>query len=52
MFRVTDVAAHLHLDVTSLSPGCGPGVTDQPVTFVHVITDIDDGMVIRVFGAA
>ena len=31
--------------MSSFSPGCRPGVTDEPVLVVHVITNHDDGMV-------
>ena len=52
MFNVTGVLSHDHSDVTIFSPATSPGISDDPVSFSFVITNIDDGMVIRAVRAA
>ena len=44
-FSIAHVLAHGKSDVSSFTPGCRPGVTDEPVLVIHVITNHDDGMV-------
>ena len=52
MFNVTGVLSHDHSDVTIFSPATSPGISDGPVSFRFVITNIDNSMVIRALRAA
>ena len=51
MFNVTSVLASGHSDVSLFTPASCPGISDGPVSFVNIITNVDNSMIVRASGA-
>ena len=51
MFNVTSVLASGHSDVSLFTPASCPGISDGPVSFVNIITNVDNSMIVRAGGA-
>merc|ERR1719433_1049956 len=51
VFNVTSVLASGHSDVSLFTPACCPGISDGPVSFVNIITNVDNSMIVRASGA-
>ena len=52
MFNVASVLASCHPDVSTLSPACGPRISDEPISFSFIVSNIDYSMIVRACGTS
>ena len=52
MFDVTHVFASYYFHVSILSPTCGPRISDEPISFSFIVSNIDYSMIVRACGTS
>ena len=52
MFNVASVLASCHPHVSTLSPTCGPRISDEPISFSLIISNINYRMIVRACGTS
>ena len=51
VFDITGILSSGHSDVSLFAPAWCPGISDGPVSFVNIITNVDNSMIVRASGA-